>query len=127
MVCGAVGGALCRPFNGRVVVGVGDDVVVGGFRFAVRVKAGARRTVVGGRWDGRLGVALVVAVVAPAVNGRANEAVCAVLAECLGVRRRDVAVVVGATSRDKIIAVTSGEVAATVAALIGTAATNQEE
>jgi uncharacterized protein YggU (UPF0235/DUF167 family) len=76
---------------------------VSGHRFAVRVKPGARRTLVGGRWDGALGAALVVAVTAPAVDGRANEAVCRALADALGVARRQVDVVVGAHSRDKLV------------------------
>jgi len=72
-------------------------------RFAVRVKPGARRAVVGGRWEGRLGVALVVAVTAPAVDGRANDAVCAALADALDVPRRDITITTGARSRDKLI------------------------
>ena len=40
----------------------------------VRVRPGASRTAVGGRYDGPLGPALVVAVTAPAVDGRATEA-----------------------------------------------------
>lgn len=73
-----------------------------GFRFAVRVKPGAGREAVGGRWgDG----ALVVSVAAPAVEGKANEAVCKALARAFGVRARDVAVVVGERGRDKVVQV----------------------
>jgi hypothetical protein len=74
-------------------------------RFAVRVKPGARRATVGGRWDGRLGEALVVAVTAPAVDGRANEAVCRALAAALEVPERDITIATGARSRDKLIEV----------------------
>ncbi len=98
-------------------------------RFAVRVKPGARSTRVGGGWTGRLGPALVVAVSAPAVDGKANEAVCRALADVLGVTRGQVTVVVGARARDKIVAVarpTDG-IAARVAALIGDIPVGQEE
>ena len=92
-----------------------------GHRFAIRVKPGARRDAVGGRWDGPHGSALVVAVAAPAVDGKANEAVCRVLAAALGVRRRDVSVVTGARGRDKIVLVQPAppELAGRVDALIG--------
>ncbi len=73
------------------------------FRFAVRVKPGARRAVVGGRWDGAAGAALLVAVAAPAVEGKANEAVRRALAEAFGVRPRDVEIVSGERSRDKVV------------------------
>ncbi|MGM1058096.1 DUF167 domain-containing protein [Saccharothrix sp. Mg75] len=72
------------------------------FRFAVRVKPGARREAVGGRWDGG---ALVVAVAAPAVEGKANEAVRKALARAFGVRRQDVEVVAGERGRDKVVQV----------------------
>ncbi|MFF5987521.1 DUF167 domain-containing protein [Prauserella flavalba] len=72
-------------------------------RFAVRVKPGAKRDAVGGRWDGALGEALVVSVRAPAVDGKANEAVCRVLATELSVRARDLLVVRGQRSRDKLM------------------------
>jgi uncharacterized protein len=72
-------------------------------RVAVRVKAGARRTVVGGRWDGPGGPALVVAVTAPAVEGKANAAVVEALAEAFGVRRSRVRIVAGARGRDKVV------------------------
>jgi uncharacterized protein YggU (UPF0235/DUF167 family) len=76
-------------------------------RFAVRVKPGARVTEVGGRWDGRQGPALVVAVTARAVDGKANEAVRHALAHALGVRRDAITIVTGEHSRDKLIAITS--------------------
>lgn len=76
----------------------------GPFRFAVRVKPGARREAVGGRWDGVWGgPALIVAVAAPAVDGKANGALRRVLAGQFGIRAREVRVVAGARSRDKLI------------------------
>ncbi|WP_167175772.1 DUF167 domain-containing protein [Saccharomonospora amisosensis] len=74
-------------------------------RFAVRVKPGAKRDAVGGVWDGALGEALVVSVRARAVDGAANDALCRVLAAVLAVRPRDVVVVKGQRSRDKVVEV----------------------
>lgn len=90
-------------------------------RFAVRVRPGARRSVVGGRWDGARGPALVVAVAAPAVEGRANEAVCRAVAGAFGVRRRDVVIVTGERGRDKIVEIADApaDAATTLAALLG--------
>lgn len=53
--------------------------------------------------------ALVVAVSAPAVDGRANEAVCRALAAAFGVRPRAVTIVRGASSRTKIVEVDGAE------------------
>src|SRR5437879_3155044 len=72
-------------------------------RYAVRVKPGARRTAVGGSWHGPTGTALVVSVTAPAVEGKANEAVRRALAAAFGVRRQDVVLVAGDRGRDKIV------------------------
>ncbi|SCG47611.1 DUF167 domain-containing protein [Micromonospora humi] len=72
---------------------------------AVRVKPGASRTRVGGRFDGPYGPALVVAVHAPAVDGRATEAVRRALAAALGVRPAAVSLRSGAASRDKLFLV----------------------
>jgi uncharacterized protein (TIGR00251 family) len=68
-------------------------------RFAVRVKPGAKREAVGGQH----GEALVVAVTAPAVEGKANEAVRKALAKAFGVRKQDVTIVTGERGRDKIV------------------------
>ncbi|QOC91091.1 DUF167 domain-containing protein [Micromonospora craniellae] len=73
---------------------------------AVRVKPGASRARVGGRFDGPHGPALVIAVNAPAVDGRATEAARRALAEALGVRPSAVSLRTGAASRDKLFLVT---------------------
>jgi uncharacterized protein len=73
---------------------------------AVRVKPGASRLRVGGRYDGPNGPALVVAVTAPPVDGRATAAVLRALADALGIRAATVSLRTGASSRDKVIAVT---------------------
>lgn len=72
-------------------------------RFAVRVKPGTKRTLVGGTWDGPGGAALVVAVTAPAVDGKANAAVCAAVADAFGVRASTVRIVRGERGRDKLV------------------------
>jgi len=66
---------------------------------AVRVRPGASRTSVGGSYDG----ALVVRVQAPAVDGRATEAVLRAVAAAFGVRRRCVSLVSGTTNRTKLV------------------------
>jgi len=69
-------------------------------RFTIRVKPGAKRDAVGGRWGED---ALIVAVAAPAVEGKANDAVRRALAKAFGVRRQDVVIVAGERGRDKIV------------------------
>ena len=71
--------------------------------YSVRVKPGSSRTRVGGGHGDP--PALVVAVNAPAVDGRANDAVVAALAEALGLRRADVEIVSGHTGRTKVVRV----------------------
>ena len=69
-------------------------------RAQVRVRPGASRTRVGGRHGDDQ---LVVAVQAPAVDGRANTAVVTALADALGVRPRQVTIVRGQTARTKLV------------------------
>lgn len=82
-------------------------------QFGIRVKPGARRSLVGGRWRD----SLVVAVPAPAVEGKANEAVRQVLAKAFGVRAREVVIVAGERGRDKVVKI-DGDHAMTFAALL---------
>jgi uncharacterized protein len=78
---------------------------VSGLRVPIRVRPGAARPGVGGGYDGPRGRALVVAVAARAVDGRATEAALRAVADALGVPRREVTLVAGATSRDKLVEV----------------------
>jgi len=74
-----------------------------GVTLAVRVVPRAGRTTVAGvRGD-----ALLVRLAAAPVDGAANDALVAFLAEILDVARRDITLVAGHTSRDKRIAVAS--------------------
>jgi uncharacterized protein YggU (UPF0235/DUF167 family) len=70
---------------------------------ALRVKPGSSRTRVGGSYLGRYGEALVVAVTAAAVDGKATEAAIAAVATAVGVPRNAITVRVGLASRDKLI------------------------
>jgi uncharacterized protein (TIGR00251 family) len=82
-------------------------------RVTVRVQARAPRDEIALVRDGRL----VVRVSAPALEGRANRAVCRVLAECLGVPPGRLAIVRGERHRDKVIEVSGVEQAAVNAKL----------
>ena len=90
---------LAMPRPGSAVIGGVESV-------AVRVKPGASRVRVGGRHDGPYGPALVIAVNAPPVDGRATEAARRALAGALGVRPAAVILRSGAASRDKLFVVT---------------------
>jgi uncharacterized protein (TIGR00251 family) len=70
-------------------------------RIAVVVSPGAKRSEV----VGRQGDAWKLRVTAPPERGRANAAVCALLAEALGVPAASVRVAAGATSRRKVVEV----------------------
>jgi uncharacterized protein YggU (UPF0235/DUF167 family) len=71
----------------------------------VRVRPGAATIRVGGGYPGRYGLALVVAVNAPAVDGRATEMALRAVAGALGLRPAEVTLRAGRTSRDKLFEV----------------------
>ncbi|WP_194926447.1 DUF167 domain-containing protein [Catenulispora pinisilvae] len=73
-------------------------------RIPIRVKPGSSRTRVGGRY-GR--TSLIVSVSAKAINGAATEAALRAVAEALGMPRRTVVLITGASSRDKVLGVSS--------------------
>jgi uncharacterized protein len=75
-----------------------------GWTLALHVQPGAKRSGVAGLHGERL----KLRIAAPALDGRANEALVAFVAERLGVPKARVAVVRGERSRDKLMAV-SGE------------------
>jgi uncharacterized protein (TIGR00251 family) len=70
-------------------------------RLAVRVQPGASRDQLLGSRDG----VLIIRVSAPAQEGRANAAVCKMLAKRLGVPASRVSVARGQRSREKLIEV----------------------
>lgn len=74
-------------------------VVEGAVRIKIRVQPKARRSGI----DGVHGDALKVRVAAPPVDGKANAAVVALLAQELGVARSAVSITVGGGSRDKVV------------------------
>lgn len=76
--------------------------------FTIRVTPRAAANAVGGERDG----ALLVRVTAPPVEGKANDAVVALLAEALGVPRRAIRVERGATARTKRVSAPRGAEAA---------------
>jgi len=67
-------------------------------KLAIRVQPGASKDKLLGRW----GDSWKLAVRAPPADGKANEAAGRLLAKLLGLRRADVKLVLGASSRSKM-------------------------
>jgi uncharacterized protein (TIGR00251 family) len=80
-----------------------------GVTFAVRVQPRARKNAI----TGALGETLKISLTAPPLEGRANEACIAFLAEILNVPRSSITIAAGQSSRNKVIRVVgiSAEVA----------------
>ena len=74
------------------------------FTFNIRVRANASNNKVGGTAGNP--PRLVVAVHAPAVDGKANSAILKELAKAFDLRPRDFTILIGEASRDKRIQVT---------------------
>lgn len=85
-----------------------------GVVFRIRVVPRASRCEAAGFQDD----ALKLRITAPPVEGKANEAVIALLAELLGVKKGQVAIIAGQTSKTKTVAL-EGVKAARIAALLG--------
>lgn len=88
----------------------------GGVRFAIHVQPRSRRPGI----DGVHGDALRVRVQAPPVEGAANEAVVAVLAEALGVPARAVHIAAGQSGRQKLVDVDGVDATGAMARLLPT-------
>jgi uncharacterized protein len=73
-----------------------------GITFAVRVQPRARRTAI----VGEFGEALKIALTAPPIDGRANEACVEFLAEVLKLPRSSVTIISGEGSRNKVVRIT---------------------
>jgi len=82
----------------------------------IRLQPRARRDEVVGERAG----AIVIRVTAPPVDGKANAALCALVARAAGVPASRVAVVRGQTSRDKVVRI-AGRDAASIRARLGDA------
>lgn len=70
----------------------------GGVTIRLKAVPGAKRN----ELAGVLGDRLKVRVSAPPEGGKANKAICALLAKALGVKKRDVEIVSGPTNPEKV-------------------------
>jgi uncharacterized protein (TIGR00251 family) len=78
-------------------------------RVGVRVVPRARRTEVGGRYGDAEPAVLLVRVTAPAVDGKANEATIATVAEAFNLPRGNIRIVSGQRSRTKILEIAGAD------------------
>lgn len=73
-----------------------------GVTLAIRAQPGAKKSAITGVYGEGAAAQLKVAVHAPPIEGRANEALIAFLAEYFSIARRDVMLVSGELSRSKV-------------------------
>jgi len=76
--------------------------VAGGVTLAVRAQPGAKKTAITGVYGEGAAAQLKIAVQAPPIEGRANSALIAFLAELFGVSKSQVKLVSGELSRSKV-------------------------
>lgn len=81
------------------MAGPGDEAARGTVRLAVKAVPGAKRDEIAGK----LGDRIKVRVSAPPEDGKANKAICALIAGALGVRERSVRVVGGHARAEKML------------------------
>lgn len=82
-----------------------------GVTIMVKVRARSRRPGLHGVQGSAAGPRLQIAVTEPALGGKANHAVCALLAQALGRPQSAVKIVSGATNREKLLSVTGDSAA----------------
>jgi uncharacterized protein len=73
-----------------------------GVTLAVRAQPGAKKTAIAGVYGEGAAAQLKIAVHAPPIEGRANEALIAFLAEHFSLPRRNIVLVSGEFSRSKV-------------------------
>ena len=98
------------------MIGIRDTPA--GATFALRVHPRARKNAI----TGATGDALKLAITAPPVEGKANQACIEFLAEFLNVPRASVTIVAGQSSRNKVIRVagrTAAQIEERLRAIIG--------
>lgn len=89
------------------------EAIDGGVRIRVKAVPGARRDAIAGE----LGDRLKIRISAPPEGGKANDAIAALLADVLGLRVRDVTLIVGPTNPEKVFEVRGVSVADAAARL----------
>jgi uncharacterized protein len=92
-----------------------------GVTFAVKVQPRARKNAI----TGTLSDALKLALTAPPVEGRANQAVIEFFAEVFQIPRSSITIASGETSRNKVVRITGLGRAAVEERLMATLAQNQ--
>ncbi len=91
--------------GGRYIVGLERDCRMlsqkeNGVLLSVRVSPNAKRSGIEGIWQDTM---LKIALRAPAVEGKANEALITFLADLFHIKKRNVVIVRGDTSREKVV------------------------
>jgi uncharacterized protein len=84
-----------------------------GVTLAVRAQPGAKKTAIAGIYGDGVAAQLKIAVHAPPIEGRANDALIAFLANLFSIPRRNIALLSGETNRSKVFLLrgaTAGEV-----------------
>lgn len=76
--------------------------IAGGVTFAIKVHPRARKNAI----TGTMGDALKLALTAPPVEGKANQAVIEFFADLFAIPRSSVTIASGETSRNKIVRIT---------------------
>jgi hypothetical protein len=90
-----------------------------GCTLAVRVQPGAKKTVIAGIYGEGLAARLKIALQAPAIDGRANDALTAFLAEMFRLPKSSIQLLSGLSSRNKVLLLKGLDIAQAEAHLAG--------